>query len=231
MRRPQLLVAAGLVGAILLLGTSALAQSAESSSGELWTDVGVRWKMSSKASATFTQQLRFDERASRRCLVAPELALRYKLLDWWHLEAGYRYEYERDNDAVFQERHRVFANTRFIARYEPATLELRIQWQEKFRHERDDGTPTRHILRMRAKAKLRQVSAMKPYASAEMFQRLDGLDKDVSAGTIQKLRFGFGLEWRRGPIEFDTRYYLVVPKDDPEDPTTHVLGLGLRFDL
>ncbi len=232
MRWFKLMLTAGFIGNFLLLVAPALTQSSVPSSvTELWTDVGFRLKLPRKVSATFTQQLRFDESMSRRYLVAPEFALRCELMDWWHLEGGYRYEYERDNDAVFQDRYRIFANTRFVAKYRPASFALRIQWQEKFRRERDDGTPTRHILRTRVKAKLRRVPTVNPFASIEMFQRLDGLDKDISAGTIQKLRLGLGVEWQRGPVELTARYYLVLPTHDYEDPNRHVLSVGMRFDL
>ena len=162
MRCLRLMVAAGLVGSLLLLADPALTQTTDPSSAQLWTDVGLRLKLSKKVSTTFTQQFRFDDNMSRNYLVAPELTLRYKLQDWWHLEGGYRYEYERDNDAVFQDRYRVFANTRFSTRCKPATLELRLQWQEQYRKELDDGTPSRHILRTRVKAKLRSVPTVDP---------------------------------------------------------------------
>jgi hypothetical protein len=225
------MIAAVLFATFLLSADPALAQSPDPSSAELWTDVGFRLKMSKKVNATFTQLLRFDENVSRHYLVAPELTLGYELMDWWHLQGGCRYEYERDNDAVFQDRYHVFANTSFLTKYRPATLELRIQWQEMFRQEQDNGTPTRHILRTRVKAKLRRVPTVDPYASVEMFQRLDGLDKDISAGTIQKFRIGLGVEWQRGPIKFNTRYYLVLPTHDPQEPSRHVLSLGVRFNL
>lgn len=226
-----MIIAVVLIGTLLLSADPALAQSSDSSSAELWTDVGLRLKMSERVNATFTQRLRFDENMSRRYLIAPELTLRYELMDWWHLQGGYRYEYGRDNDGVFQDRYRVFANTRFLAKYKPVTLELRIQWQEKFRQEQDDGTPTRHILRTRVKAKLRRVPTVSPYASVEMFQRLDGADKDISAGTIQKWHLGFGVEWQPGPVEFNARYYLVLPTHDPQEPLRHILSVGIRFDL
>ncbi len=231
MRWLKLMAAAGLIGNFLLLADPALTQSTEPSSSVLWTDVGFRLKLSKKVSTTFTQQFRFDENMSRNYQVAPEIALRYELNDWWHLEGGCRYEHERDNDAVFQDRYRVFANTRFVAKYRPATLSFRIQWQEQFRHEQDDGTPTRQILRMRLKAKLRRMPTVDPYVSAEMFQRIDGSDYDVAAGTIQKLRLGLGVEWQRGPVELDARYYLVLPTDDQEDPSEHILSVGVRFNL
>ena len=152
-------------------------------------------------------------------------------MDWWQLEAGYRYEYERDNDAVFQDRSRIFASTRFSTKFRPATLELRLQWQKESRSEQDDGTPTRHHMRTRMRAKLRRIPTVNPYASVEMFHRLDGADEDVPAGTFQKWRLGLGVEWQRGPVELDACYYLVSPTHDPQDPTRHVLTLGLRFDL
>ncbi len=227
-----MMVAAGFVGNFLLLAGTASAQSpGPSSVSELWTEVGIRLQMPGKLSATFTHQLRYDESMSRKYLMAPEFSLKYRLMDGWHLQAGYRHEYERDNDAVFQDRYRLFTNTRFVAKYKPAAFELRFQWQEQFRQELDDGTTTRHVLRTRVKAKLRRVPVFDPYASLEMFQRLDGLDKDISAGTIQKLRLGLGAEWQRGPVEFNARYYLVLPTHDHEDPSRHILSVGVRFDL
>ncbi len=231
MRLLTLILVVGFIGNFLLLADPALTQTLDTSSEELWTNVSFRLKMSKKVSATFTQQIRFDENISRHYLVAPELTLRYKLMDWWHLEGGYRYEYERNNDGFFQDRYRIFTNTRFLTKFKPVALEFRLQWQKKFRQEKDDGTMTRHILRARVKAKLRKIPVVSPYTSVEMFQRLDGLDKDITAGTIQKLRFGLGVEWEHGPVEINARYYLSLPTDDPQDPTNHILSLGVRFDL
>jgi len=228
----RITVAAALVVTALAWASPVQAQIPEPSSvSELWTEVALRLQLPGKLSATFTHQLRYDESMSRKYLVAPEFSLKYELMDWWRLQAGYRHEYERDNDGVFQDRNRVFANTRFIADFRPAALELRLQWQEQFRQELDDGTPTRHILRTRLKAKLNRMPVVNPYASVEIYQRLDGLAEDIPAGTTQKLRFGFGVEWQRDPVEFNARYYLVSPAHDNRDPSRHVLSLGVRFDF
>ncbi len=226
----RLILVTILIGGLLIAAESTLAQSSDPSSAELWTDVGFRLKLPKKVDVTFTHQVRFDENMSRRYLVAPELTIGYALVNWWQLEGGYRYDYERDNDAVFQDRYRIFASTRFMTKFRPVTLDLRIQWQKKFRQEQDDGTPTRHILRTRFRAKLRQVPTVNPYASVEMFHRLDGLDKDIPAGTIQKYRLGLGVEWQHGPVEFNVRYYHVLPDHDPQEASRHILSLGVRLD-
>ncbi|MCP4631317.1 MAG: DUF2490 domain-containing protein [candidate division Zixibacteria bacterium] len=227
----RLLVIVTLVGNFLLLADSALTQSVDPNSSELWTDVGIRLELSSKAKATFTQKFRFNESMLRNYLSSPELEIRYKLMDRWYLEGGYRYENVRDNDGVFVDRYRIFANTRFLAKYKPVMFEFRLQWQKEFRQNQDDGTPTRHILRTRLKAKLRRTPIINPYASIEMFQRLDGFDEDIPAGTIQKWRFGLGMEWQCGPVDINARYYLVSPSHDPQDPTRHILSLGLQCNL
>ena len=232
MKRLKSTFTAGVIGTLLLLAGSALAASPDPSSvSELWSDVGFRWRVSDKLTATFSQNVRFDESMSRHYLSAPELELRYELMDWWQLEAGYRYAYERDNDAVFQDRSRLFVDSRFIAKLRPAALDLRLMWQKESRREQDDGTATRHIMRTRMKAKLRRTPVASPYVSLEMAARLDGLDEDVPAGTVVGWRLDLGIEWTRGPVELDTRYHFVSPAHDPEDPTRHVLSVGLRLDL
>jgi hypothetical protein len=224
------MVAIMIVG-LALMTNPAAAQARDPADGELWTALGLRLKMPQKLSATLTQHLRMDEGMSRLDVASSELALRYRPSGWWQIEGGYRYEREHDNDAVFQDRHRFFANTRFERKFEPLKLQLRIQWQEQLRDERDDGTPTRHILRTRAKLALRKVPGIDPYASVEIFQRLDGQDRDVPSGTVQKLRFKVGFERRIGKIELDARYGLVVPIHDERDPLRHIVSVGLRLDL
>lgn len=221
----------GFIGSFLLLVDPAFTQTLETSTGELWTDVSFRLKMSKKVSTTFTQQTRFDDNISRNYLVAPEISIKYKLKDWWHLEGGYRYKYERDNDADFQNRYRFYTNTRFRLKLKPVTYEFRLQWQKEYRDELDDGSETRHILRSRLKTKLRKVPVVSPYASIEMFQRLDGFDKDISAGTVQKLRYGLGFKWQRGPVELNACYFHVSPIDDSQDLSRNILSLGLRFNI
>lgn len=231
MRGNRFTIAAGLLAGLLLLSGTALAFESNSSTGEFWTELGCRIMLPNRVSVTFTGQFRFDEATSRHYLTGQELAARYKLLGWWHFGGSYRHTYERDNDAVFRDRHRFAANTRLSAKLSPIRFGLRLQWQKESRLDDDDGTPTRQLLRIRAKAKLEYEPGFTPYISLEVFQRLDDGDDDIPSGTIQKLRFGSGAEWQQGPLEINARYYWQLPTHDPEDPATHALSLSLRYDV
>ena len=220
-----------LIGCLAIAASSAVAADRDPSESASWLDLSARAKLAPGTGLTLTQILRWDDSFDQLGVIAPELSLRQRLRSWWRIEGGYRYMRERDNDGLFQHRHRAFANTRFRVRTSAATLELRVQWQEEFRHELDDGTPRRHVLRTRAKMKARGSSGITPYASLEAFHRLDGGDDDVPSGTRTKMRFVAGAEWGRGPVEYNARYLLVVPVHEDTDPLRHVVSFGMRFDL
>lgn len=217
-------IAAGIVA------SSAAAQTRESARFENWYDAGIRLELPADASLTFTQHLRLTSADPHVGLVAPELELKYDPVKWWRLEAGYRFMYEPDNDGVFQNRHRVFAGMRFRIKFDPVGFSLRVKWQEELRDKSDDGTPTRHMLRSRLEAKLRKVPVVSPFASAELFQRIDGQDDDITPWTVTKLRFALGVEWNMGPVEMSSRYLIDVPLAEEVDPIRHIFGLSGRFD-
>lgn len=227
----NLAVAAATIGSVLLPADMARGESRDPDESELWTNIGIRVETPSGIDVTLTQNLRWNEGVSNLYLVAPEIALKYGAARWMHLETGYRYMAERDNDGLFQPRHRIFANARLRAKAGPAGFEFRTQWQEEFRDEQDDGTPRRQMLRLRAKAKLRSKGLFKPYASVESFRRLDGADPDIPEGTLTSLRWTLGVEWEWGTRELDLRYHFVSPQHDSEKAQRHVLSVGLRFDL
>ncbi|MCP4574023.1 MAG: DUF2490 domain-containing protein [bacterium] len=227
----NLTVAAAVVGSILLPAGVAWGETRDPAESELWTDAAVRLKTPLGVDATLTQHLRWNDGISRLNLVAPELALRHKTRSWLHFEAGYRYKHERDNDGLFQDRHRVFAGSRLRVATRPANLDLRVQWQQEFRAEEDDGTPRRQVLRLRAKAKLRRTGPFRPYAAVETFHRLDGADPDIPDGTLTALRWTLGVEWQRGSREYDLHYHLVSPTHDQEKAIRHVVSVGIRFDI
>lgn len=231
MKRWNAAIVAVVIGCAVLTPGVGRGETRDPSETELWTDVGVRVATPVGVDATMTQHLRWYDGISQLDLVAPEISLRYRAASWLRLESGYRFLRERDNDGLFQDRQRIFAATRLRAATEPANLELRIQWQEEFRAEEDDGTPRRQMLRIRAKAKLRRTGAIRPYAAVETFHRVDDADEDIPAGTLKALRWTLGAEWRLGTREFDLHYHLVAPKHDAEAARRHVVSVGFRFDL
>jgi hypothetical protein len=217
--------------ATLLCALPAAAQRRDPTDVELWNDLGLRVKLPERTSLTFTQHLRLDRRLQRLYDVAPEVAVGWGPTKRWRLEAAYRHDYERDDDGEFRHRDRVHANSQWRLKTKPITTSFRVQWQEEVRRWDDDGTPTRHRLRLRLRAKYRKWEFARPYAGGETFQRIDSRDEDVAPATLQNVRLSLGFEKDLGKHELTLKYHFVLPVDDPEEELRHVFGIGLRFDV
>ena len=229
--RSRAIVLIGCLAFLSFASDTAHAADRDPAESGSWLDLSARAKVSRGTSATLTQHLRWDGMIERLDLIAPEATVRHRLRSWWRIEGGYRYLRERDSDEIFQHRHLAFANSRFRVRTSLTALELRMQWQEEFRHELDDGTPRRHFLRTRSKLTLQKLRTITPYASLEAYHRLDSDDDDVSSGTLTKLRAILGAEWSHGSLDYNARYVLVVPVHEDRDPLQHIVSVGVGFDL
>ncbi len=193
---------------------------------QVWTEVGVRHDLSKRLTLTFDQHLRFDADVSRVGSFMPEPGLAYRVQPWLRAGVGYRLEYERDNGGDLVARHRLFGWGRVRRDVSDLRLEYRLQLQEQ---RRADANPVyRHTVRNRGEVSFRGLRPVVPAASVELHHVLG---EDGNTAHLGKMWLTVGLEYGRGDLAFDAFYRAEVAQHDPGDPTVHILGVGVHYEL
>jgi len=214
----------------LALGAAALLAAAPARADESdlqqWTELGVGHGFDKETTISLDAGIRFDEDVSRVGAVLPEAGLQYRLAKWLRVGGGYRLQYARDDDTdEFEVRHRVQAHARVRHDVDPVRLEYRLMYQEAFQVDAIDRS--RHTVRNRVSLAYRALKPWVPAAEAEAFIGVD----DGDPVHVDKVRFTLGASHQSKAREIEAYYRIEVPVEDRMEPTLHILGLGMYFDL
>ena len=197
-----------------------LAGSARADDVELWTELGVSRDVSRRVTVTFDQHLRFDDDVGRIGAVMPELGLRLRIRDWLRTGAAYRYEYERDGDAMMVSRHRGDLYVRGRIKLGAVRVELEERLELQVRPDKRDEH--RQLLRDKLELSLR-TRPWVPAASATLFHRLDD-------GTLDKLWLTVGGAYVRGGRDVEL-FYRFERSLRSDDAVIHIIGAAFHTGL
>ncbi|MBK9034509.1 MAG: DUF2490 domain-containing protein [Myxococcales bacterium] len=196
------------------------------SDSQLWLEAGVSHDVGARVTLSFDQHVRFDDGMSRLGALMPEPGVSVRAARWLRLGAGYRMQYERNNNGDLELRHRLQLAARARADLTKAIrVEYRLQFQEQYRP--DAKTTRRHSLRNRVGIEYRGVRPWTPAASLELHHDLDNGDT-IHLDKVW-LTFGVGRALGRGEVE--AYYRAELPQYDAADPTLHILGLSYHHEL
>jgi hypothetical protein len=211
---------------LLVVAVLAPSLARADSDAQLWLAAGASHDLTRRVAIELEQELRFDQDMSRVAAVLPELRAGVEVVSWLRLGGGYRFAYERDGSGDLVIRHRLDAEARPRVELGPVRLGYRLRFQEQLRGA-DGMDGFRHTLRNRVDARWRVARRLAPGASAEAFHSLG----DGEAIRLHKLRFTFGTAIDLDTHEVELFYRLELPRDDPDDPTLHIVGLAYAFAL
>ena len=192
---------------------------------QLWVEGGVSVKPKKRIEIDQSPQIRFDENMSRFTAFLPELSVRYRIERWLRVGAGYRLEYERDNDGVFVIRHRVSGDVRVRTEVGDVRFDNRLMLMEQFRPDTRD--PNRAIIRNRVDVSYRGSPTWIPFVSAEPFFLLGDFDEF----NYQKLRLTMGMDHHHNNDQELEVFFRAELHADANDPTFYILGLGYHYEL
>jgi len=191
---------------------------------QLWVEGGVSVKPTKRIEIDLSPQVRFDENMSRFTAFLPELSARYRIERWLRVGAGYRLEYERDNDGVLVLRHRVAGDVRIRQEIGDVRFDNRLMLMEQFRPDTSD--PYRAVIRNRVDVSYRGSPSWVPFLSAEPFFLLGDFDEF----RYQKLRLTMGMDHLRKDQELEV-FLRAELHAAANDPTFYILGLGYHYEL
>lgn len=193
---------------------------------QLWTELALEHDLTRRWSLMFEQHVRFDADVSRVGSVMPEPSVSYRVEKWFRVGAGYRLEYERNNDDELVARHRAYVFTRLRKDLGDVRLDHRLQLQEQWRP--DANRVNRHTVRNRGEVSYGGLGAFTPVASVETHHILG---EDGNTIHLGKLWLTAGVDWERDRLGVGVFYRLVTAQHDPNDPTGHVVGLGVGYEI
>jgi len=211
---------------------------------QLWTEAGVRYKISKQFGLKFEQHLRFDENVSDLGSAMPQLSVSYRSFKFLRLEGGYRFKAEDRNDGTgkYKHRHRFFADVRLRYRFKPVTLRYRLRFQEQFgkdfaNNPGEDFGYT-HTIRNKLEVEVKLSAGFEPFVSTELFNRL-GEEAAERSQELYKWRLTTGLEYALDPHQFTLFYRMEIYLSDDtwggDDIHTgdqnHIIGLGYCFNF
>lgn len=215
------------VSLLLLCALAVLAPARRAraqSDSQLWLEGGVAHDVG-RVTLAFDQHLRFDDGMARVGSIMPEPSVSLRLERWLRLGVGYRLQYERNRDGVFETRHRLQLFARARTDLGKVRLEYRLQLQEQVRP--DDNQLYRHSLRNRVTLSYRGQPRWTPSAELELHHDLDNGD----AIHLDKVWLTVGVERQLGRYDAELYYRAELPQARTTDPTLHILGLGFHADL
>lgn len=211
----------------VLLLAAAISAAPAAADTQLWTELGVRHDLTKKVTLSFDQHIRFDADVSRLGSAMPEPGISYRVKKWFRVGAGYRYEYERNNDDELVSRHRAYAWGRLRKDFaKTIQLSYRLQLQEQWR---PDANPVnRHTIRNRGDVAYIAIKDLTPGASVETHHIMN---EDGNTAQLGKVWVTGGVEWERGAIGVDVFYRLITGQRDSSEPNGHVIGFGLHYEI
>jgi hypothetical protein len=203
-----------------LVSTPALADY----DAQLWTRLGVSKEVVKNLELGFDQNFRFDQNMTRVAAVMPAIGVDYRPARWLQLGGGYRLAYQRRRNSAMDFRHRLHVQGQVRTDVHTFRLRYRLRLQSRFRDERDPN----YAIRNRISADWRGARPWIPGLALESNHRLGD---PVQSVIFQKVRFTARLRYDFRDYTFGVFYRLEVPFLRVLDPTLHIAGVTVHWEL
>jgi Protein of unknown function (DUF2490) len=210
---------------LLLLSSTAAADD-----WQLWTEAGVRVKLSERFRLKVNQHLRIHEDVSTLEKIMPEAIVAYRAQKFLRIALGYRFIaelVERNDEGYIDTWHRAFLDAKLRGRWKPFGLDYRLRFQEQLGYPReDDGElKAKHTIRNKLSASWDVGAGFEPFVLGELFNRVDDPD-----GIWHKWRAGLGVDYELEDHDLTLSYRMEESlTDDPDNVTTHIVTLGYAY--
>ena len=233
---------------VMMLGAASLTTGAQS----LWTSAEMKVKLTKSLGAYVEGEYRTTDGIDATQRWSGAVGLDYKIVKPVKLSAGYTYIHQRVETeitkkgniipAYWQPKHRFVFDVTGSYDWNRFSFSLRERYQMTHRTEQyvakfdDDGvTPksdelieanTKHVLRSRLEAEYKiKKSKFTPFASFEIYNSL------TNGFECKKTRYTIGSDYKLNKHNTLSLYYRYINKDDQDEKSGHIIGLGYKFKL
>jgi len=192
----------------------------------LWTSMNIEKKITSKFSATLTEELRFNENISELGTAFTELGASYKFYNFFSLGLSYRYIQNKNQDDSYSIRHRYNIDLAFKYKGKKviASLRERVQTQYTDVNTSEDGKVPVRYLRSKLMLKYDLEKKYTPFISCELFLQLS----NPEGNEIDKERFAAGFSYEFSKYTAVDLFYMINKEIHVNDPLTEYIT-GVEF--
>jgi len=212
--------------------------AAAASDFELWSEIGLKYKLSKQFRFELDGMFRLDDNASRMQSLMPEFSVTYRAFKFLRFRAGYRYllKPEYSSSTAYYSWHRFFFDVRLRYRLKPFTFRYRLRYQEQFfikpANSVLDSDIFKHTLRNKLQVEFDAGLGFEPFLAGELFIRFGDND-----GLLHKWRATVGCDYQYDVHQFSLFYrlegFLHSTQDSSgivvDNPLANILGISYHY--
>lgn len=200
-------------------------------SGQVWSEIGVKGKFNKKLDWSLEVNTRFGA-ANGIETFFPQASLKYKLTKWFRPSIDFRYILDQDRYSNFQPANRFMANANFEKDFSKRLSgEFRVRYQYEFaRWSNNSGYEQSVKQTLRFKPEIAyeiKHSIFKPYVNSELYYYLEPYNPHFS-----KLRIGVGTDLKiKDPLSIGIGYIYDRELDNMKGLPNirHILTTSLKY--
>lgn len=216
-----------LVGTFVLLSASK-STSAQVKDAGLWLSLNAEKKITSKLSATLSQEFRMNENITELGTAFTEAGIEYKIFKKGFVGLSYRFIQKRKVDDFYSLRHRinVDAGYRFKVTRMSLTVRERFQTQYSDVNTSPEGHIPEYYLRSKLTFKYNLEKKYTPFMAAELFYQLN----NAKGNEIDNIRYSAGFDYEINKLHSLEVFYLINKEVNVNDPwTEYIIGIGYKY--
>lgn len=202
--------------------------SAQVKDAGLWISLNAEKKITSKLSATLSQEFRMNENISELGTVFTEAGVAYKLFKKGFAGLSYRFIQKRKVDDFYSLRHRlnVDAGYRFKVKKISLTVRERLQTQYTDVNTSPEGHIPEYYLRSKFTFKYNLEKKYTPFIAAEVFYQLN----NAEGNEIDNIRYSAGFDYEINKLHSVDLFYLINKEVNVNAPWTEfIVGIGYKY--
>jgi hypothetical protein len=192
----------------------------------LWTSVNIEKKITSKFSATLTEELRFNENISELGTAFTEIGANYKFYKFFSFGLSYRYIQSKNLDDSYSLRHRYNIDLAFKYKVEKVLASLRERFQTQYTdvNASENGKVPDRYLRSKLILKYDLEKKYTPFISCELFLQLT----NPEGNELDKERFAGGFSYEFNKYTAVDLFYMINKEIHANNPLTEYIT-GVEF--
>lgn len=202
-------------------------------SGQIWSEIGVKGKISKKLDWGLEVNTRFGSKDGVETFF-PQASLKYKITKWFRPSIDFRYILDQDRFGNFQPANRLLVNANFEKDINKRlSVEFRARYQYEFaRWSNNSGyeQSISQIVRLKPEVSYSfKNSIFRPYLNSEVYYYLEPYNPHFS-----KLRIGVGTDLKiDDPLSIGIGYIYDHELDNTKGlpNVKHILTTSLKFKL
>lgn len=200
--------------------------------GQVWTEIGLKYKQNSKIDYGLDINSRFDNTGVASFF--PQLSFKYEVTKWFRPSIDYRFTMDKDKYTNFLPENRIQVNANFEKHLNKRVkVDARVRYQYNFsRWTNDSGfeQSLSNVMRFRPQVSYDlKDNFLTPYINGELFYKIDPV-----ASSLYKMRIGAGFDLEIDSpfsISFGYIYDRELNDKNRNPKIRHIASISVKYKL